>query len=54
MNRVFFNSVISNQITTTKISKLPQVRSPKVQPSLNYVTVDQVSYQKFPIMQIPR
>ena len=54
MNWFFFNSVISNQITTTKISKSPQVRSPKVQPSLNYVTVDQVSYQKFPIMQIPR
>ena len=54
MNWFFFNSVISNQITTTKISKSPQVRSPKVQPSLNYVTVDQVSYQIFPIMQIPR
>ena len=51
-NRVFFSSVISNQITTSKISKSLQVRSPKVQPSLNYVPVDQVSYQKVPIMQI--
>ena len=54
MNWAFFNSVISNHITTSKISKSPQVRSPKGQPSLNYVPVDQVSHQKIPIMQIPR
>ena len=51
-NRVFFSSVISNQITTNKISKSLQVRSPKLQPSLNYVPVYQVSYQKVPITQI--
>ena len=54
MNRVFFHSVISNHITTSNIFKSPQVRSPKGQPSLNYVPVDQVSHQKIPIMQIPR
>ena len=46
MNQLIFNFVISNQITTSKISKSPQVRSPKVQPSLSCVTVDQISYQK--------
>ena len=36
--------------------KSPQARFlyHHVQPSLNYVPVDQVSYQKVPIMQIPR
>ena len=33
-DRLIFNSVISNQITTSKISKSPQVRSPIVQPRL--------------------
>ena len=54
MNQVFFNSITSNQITKSKISKLPQLRSPKVKPSLSYIPVDQVSYQKVPIMQIAR
>ena len=52
MNQVFYNSFISNQIATSKISKSPQVRSPKLQLSLNHVSVDQGSYHNVPIMQI--
>ena len=52
MNRVFFNSVISNQITTGKMSKSPQVRSSKVYLRLNNIPVDQVSSKNVPIMQI--
>ena len=45
--------VISTQKNTSKISKSSHVRYPKVKPSLNYVPMDEVSYQKVPVMQIP-
>ena len=38
MNQVFFNPVSSNQITTSKICKSPQVRFPKDQASIIYVS----------------
>ena len=54
MNQFFFNSDTSNQIATSKISRATEVRSTKVQPSLNYIPVDQVFYKNAPIMQIAR
>ena len=37
MYQGFFNHVSSNQMTRSKISKSPQVRFPKVQPSITHV-----------------